>query len=195
MAIDPPYRLDPFRNIVNVHWPETVTGPGEQIFIFRRWSFYPVDGVLQGDWYPVEDDFWAAAAADDKTVPRRTVFNEGTTAEFSLYNLETIATRPNRSDLVEACIMLSDQFSDPPGPGDPGGIWNPQAAWLAIGGGPIMGAPANEMQPAPHQWVFDGQQVTVYYHGVKGSYANNDLSAGELQNIINNAGHPVFTPV
>lgn len=28
MAIDPPYRFDPWQNLVNVHWHETATGEG-----------------------------------------------------------------------------------------------------------------------------------------------------------------------
>ncbi len=184
--IDPPYRLDPFQNIVNIHWPAPSTGIGEQVFIFRRYASNP-NPLTNGDWYPVEDDFWETQSLAGRVQPLSTIINPGSTAQFLLFNLETIATRPLRSALITACMTLSNQYSDPPNTsgGDPGGGWNARVAWLNSNSGPQM----TTTEPAS---VENRQYV---YFGVKGTYASDDLGTGDLDTIISGIGHPAFTPI
>jgi hypothetical protein len=48
MDIDPPYRLDPFQNIIDVHWIPTATGECQdsRYAITQNPGVYPVDGAI-----------------------------------------------------------------------------------------------------------------------------------------------------
>jgi hypothetical protein len=132
--IDPPWRTDPFQNIVNLHVP--ATGLFKQIFVFRRMSLggyqacnatnsSVVGGGNGGDWYPVDNAFWLARESAGETYPAGT-------AGSSILSMHSVAFRNKHSDLVNACLALSLQAGQSPGSEDGIGGVNPRGTWSRL---------------------------------------------------------------
>jgi hypothetical protein len=179
-ALDP-VRTDPFQNIID-HSAPMPSAKGFQVFIFRHWlsSDGAANNGLFGDWYPVDESFWETAALAGETTPA------WSGVPGVPFNLETVGEREKRSVLISDFLDLSNVFTDIGNPpGNIGGIQNPRQAWLnASGFHPIGDAPA----PSRHEGT------PIVYIGVQGTFRVDDLSTGQLEDLINAAGHPPFTP-
>jgi hypothetical protein len=111
--------------------------------------------------------------------PAATIPNTGTFAGIQ-FNLQTWATRTNRSDLINAFLTLNDQFAA-------GGplFSGPQTAWLNIeGGAQIHAVEPGSYPPRPYNYI-----------GVAGYWSNDDLDTSGFESVIDSAGKPPFTPV
>jgi hypothetical protein len=192
-----PVRLDPFQNIVNLH-REISTGIVEQIFVFRRYGESCVAsnlGVLGhsggGDWYPVSHEQWIEWSSHGLTSPQDF---EGTgQAGSSIFRMETIATRDKLSDLIAACVTLSEQLDQNPGASDGLGGRNPWWSWLVYSGQPSLSCDAGLINPMPVEqpnaanashMIEDsnhpGNLIPHWiYLGAKGYAQDDDLAAGE----------------
>ncbi len=151
--IDPPYRLDPFQNIVNVHWPRE-EGVVEQIFIFRRYGASCGEANLAaaqntggGDWYPVTREQWIEWASNGQTLPAAD--NPTGNPTGSILGMPGIASRTKLSDLITACLSLSHQAAQNPGPNDGANGWNPWIVWLNYSGQPQLSCSPTLVDPFP----------------------------------------------
>lgn len=153
MAIDPPYRLDPFQNIINVKWDTEAWIA--QVFVWLRWD--TDDGGLinreSGYFFPVSDEFWAAAVAADK-------------AEHPKLDLDVAAIRDNLSDLIEAGLTNSQLFR--PGLLPPAYAYHFFSAWESFN-------QATGSWPAVQPTLNSGGTTFHVYHAVLGYYRDDDM--------------------
>ncbi len=209
-GVDPPWRTDPFQNIVNWH----SGGPQffEQIFVFRRYGDSCADanaaalaGMGGGDWYPVSRELWlswaggSTAHPDGQTSPADDPGHPGS----SIVLMQSIAFRTNLSDLISACTLLSKQAGQSPGPLDSpppagGNEWNPWFAWNGYTGQPQLtcsGFPTplfdvNQPSASNASVIDPNGKPHFIYLGVKGGYSMDDTPTGgfDLSSV------PPFTP-
>lgn len=166
MAIDPPYRLDPFQNIIAVNWTtETII---EQKFIFRRWVGDPVHNGWHGDYYPITEEFFQEKLAAGEIDPNIVAHP---------WIVIVVAERDLLSELINAGLTLSMQYLGPGSPELDGMSFN--IAWSNINSSPLSPV----VQPSRSEtrtWVYTGI--------VKGVCKTDDMSTADW------AALPEFIP-
>lgn len=191
--VDPPWRTDPFQNIIDVSAGST--GIVEQIFVFRRYGDSCHDANLAvaqdassasagGDWYPVTHEFWYEKVHAGQAEPYgddSPTSNPTAQGIVSITRMTTIASRTKLSDLITACVTLSHQFGQVPNAPDDGAFGtNPWNFWLGSSGAshrscdPGLEFPFDVNQPSASNadHIFDGKPAGIYYGAV--GYAFED---------------------
>ncbi len=197
-VIDPPYRLDPFQNIVNIHWSTATSPPPEQLFFFRWFPSPSVVNGVGGDWYPMTPEMYdslvhASLPEGYLLNPRPHIINLGTTAEVILSNSVSCGHRQKRSELINAALTLSDVY-DPAHPEiASGGFFQ---GWVNVQSGPVH-RPEPHAYGSPPHFTHDGKGYQYIICG--GGYDEDDLDAtGEegayIDGVLGSTGAPPFTP-
>ncbi len=183
--IDPPWRTDPFQNLIKVH---SEGEPIRQIFVFRRWGEScggansaveqaSGDEATGGDWYPVDEDWWISREQAGETNPAAfSPINTTGNIGSSIDRMRSVATRTLLSDLITACISLSHQAYQLPSNQDGREGHNPWTEWLNFTGlgfldcallnGPTTGQPDAGNAPG------------FIYTGVVGYASIDDIGTG-----------------
>lgn len=151
MAIDPPYRLDPFRSIINVKWT-TEQPPKFQIFLWLRWEGANFNG-RSGNWFPVSDGWWAAQVA------------AGRASGPPGFN-QSCAFRTNLSDLIEAGQTNSNLYA--PGFPPPEYDFHFSSVWESYN-------ESTAAWPRTQPTTDANGSTDNVYRGIIGTYINDDM--------------------